>query len=241
MKKLFAFLLIAVLVISLTACGSNDTPSTGDESTANHETNNNSGATENTTKDDNDSTFSGDVTEQVVRNYKVAAETDFTVVEVAGGVRISEYLGNDVIVVIPESIGGKSVVAIDGYIFANESPVRGVYVPDSVTTLTGTFPNNDDLEVVICEGVEKIIDGAFLNCEKLHTVVLGESLCELGERAFAGCKALNELYICASLTTIDSSYARMVFYKCENLTIVGESGSYIETFCTEQGIQFQAK
>ena len=233
MKRFIALVISIVMIFALVGCNSN-TQNTQGNNTQTQDT-------QNTTENTNTGTFSGEVTESVVRNYKVADEKDFNCAEVAGGVRISAYLGNDTIVVIPKSIGGKTVVAIDGYIFANESQVRGVYVPDTVTTLTGTFPNNNNLEVVICEGVEKIIDGAFLNCANLHTVVLGDALNELGERAFAGCKALKELYIAPSLTAIDSSLARMVFYKCESLTIKGEANSYIETFCTEQGLNFSAK
>ena len=154
--------------------------------------------------------------------------------------RVSDYIGNDTIVVIPETVGGERVVEIGGYIFANDSSVKGVFVPNSVTTLSATFPNNDDLEIVICEGVEKILNGAFLNCKNLRTVVLGDSLNELGERAFAGCKTLERLYIAPSLTDIDISFAHMIFYKCEHLIIEGKADSYIEAFCKENGILFDA-
>ena len=238
MKKLFAILLAVLMVVSLAACGG-DAPTQGG-STNNPTTAPTAAPTQKPTSGDS-SVYSGEVTEQVVRNYKTAKESDFKTEETAGGVRISDYLGNDTIVVIPETINGKTVVEVAGYVFANDSTVRGIYIPNTVTVLAGTFPNNDDLEVVICEGVERITDLAFHNCKNIHTIVLGNALVELGENAFAGCKKLTTLYISPTLTAIDDAYVDMLFYRCENLTITGEAGSFIESFCAEHDIPFEAK
>jgi len=226
------FLLIAVVVTTVVVgCGNAD---------VNNGNINNDNIDNPITDNENTNNEYDVITEEIVRNHKVTPASDFKYAEVAGGIEIRDYTGKDQIVVIPETIEGQKVVAISGYIFANDSTVRGIYIPSSITTLVATFPNNDDLEVVICEGVEKIVDQAFLNCKNLHTVILGKSLNELGERAFAGCKALTELYIAPSLININPSYSSMLFYKCENLTIKGQKDSYIENFCNEHGIPFVA-
>ena len=238
MKKLTCIILALMLCLSLAACGESQNTPTGEGGTT-EPSSATTAPTEATTSQDIPAT--GELTEEFLRNYPVAPASDFECEPCEGGIRISSYVGNDDIVVIPETINGQAVVAIAGYLFANESTVRAVYVPSTVTVLSGTFPNNENLEIVICEGVEKILDQAFLNCKILHTVVLGNALAEIGERSFAGCKELKELYIASSLTTIDADFARMVFYKCENLTIHGKAGSYIETFCSAQDIPFVAE
>lgn len=238
MKKLFVILLVALMVVSLAACGG-DEPTQGN-APSNPTSNPTAAPTQKPTSGDS-SVYSGEVTEQVVRNYKTAKESDFEVAEVTGGVRISGYNGNDTIVVIPETINGQKVVEIGGYIFANDSTVKGVYIPEDITKLPVVFGNNKNLEVVICEGVETIGNNAFINCEALHTVILGDNLTAIGESAFYNCVSLKELYIASTVEEIDEDYALTIFLWCENLTITGEAGSFIESFCAEHDIPFEAK
>lgn len=179
------------------------------------------------------------ITEKIVRNHKKTQASDFEYAEVSGGIEIRKYTGNDAIVVIPETIEGEKVVAI-GYTFANDSTVRGIYVPNTVKK-SGVFGNNNDLEVVIFEEVEEILDNAFNSCTKLHTVVLGNSLKSIGENAFFYCVNLKELYIAPTLINIDEIIAPTIFYLCDKLTITGEKGSYIENFCNTQNISFVAE
>ncbi len=181
------------------------------------------------------------ITEDVVRNHKVTPISDFTYAEIAGGIEIRNYNGTDDIVVIPETINGQNVVSVGGYVFANESGVKGVYIPNTVKEIGATFANNKKVEVVVCEGVEVIRASTFLNCTELTNVILGDVLKELGDKAFAGCTKLNELYIAPSLKNIDESNKRMMFYRCSNLTLHGKSGSYIEIFAKEQNIPFVAE
>lgn len=228
------------MLLTFAGCGTNEDPTPDDEVKSTQETESTPDDTKETVGGSDDSVFDGEVTEDAVRNYKVADEGDFSVYDVSDGVCVSAYNGDDTIVVIPETIGGKAVVAIESYLFANDSEVRGVFVPNRVKELEATFGNNKCLEVVICEGAEKILAYTFINCKNLHTVVLGESLNELGDCAFGGCDNLTELYIAPTLTAIDEEFSFMVFYSSEKLTIKGEAGSFIEGFCNEQGIAFEA-
>lgn len=243
MKRVCILSLILALLLSFVACGSGSDDERVDD---NKTTQSAEKDPDNTQKKDDDddkpSVFGGDVTEEAVRNYKVADESDFKYEEADGGIRISEYLGNDTIVVIPETIEGKAVVEIAPFTFANdeEPDVKGVLIPAGVKELSSTFGNNKSVEVVICEGAEKILDNTFINCPKLHTVILGNALNELGNCAFGACGSLTELYIAPTLTGIDEEYSCMVFYGSTKLTIKGEAGSYIETLCEQEGIPFEA-
>lgn len=239
MKKIIAIMLIAALAISLTACGAKDTPPTDGGNSAVQETENQLPAVEPTTEGSS-AVFEGAVTEQIVREYKVASESDFSYDETADGVRITGYVGEDTIVVIPEKIAGKPVVGMSIAAFGNDCAVRGVLVPSGVKELNGAFANNENLEVVIWESAEIAGANLFNSCIGLHTVVFGDKLRDIGENAFGFCFSLKELYIPASVVELDDRIALTIFGLCRELTITGEAGSYIETFCAEQGIPFRA-
>jgi len=62
----------------------------------------------------------------------VCPAEDLSFEEMDGGVRITGYVGDDVIVVIPDSIGGKTVLEIAEEAFKDITALRAVCVPESV-------------------------------------------------------------------------------------------------------------
>ena len=235
MKSLFKLVALVIVTLLLFGCGNSaekaSSPTQNSEN--NQESENN--------QIDGTNIPKGELTEEDVRNHNVAKESDFEYDDTVGGVRIWKYTGSDTIVVIPESINGKKVVEIGGLVFGNDSNVRGVLIPSGVKEITQLFTNNDDLEVVICENVEIIGEGTFNNCRSLHTVILGDKLTEIGNSAFFACGKLKELYISPSVTQIDEVASNTAFFWCDSLTIVGEKGSFIESFCAERNIPFREK
>lgn len=230
MKKIILSLIVGFLILGLAiGCGKNNT-------TNNSDTNNDVNV--NDTNQNNN--LPEKITESLVRNYKVAHASDFEYEETDGGIKIKKYIGNDLIVVIPESINGKSVVEVKSYLFANESNVKGVYFPKTIEKLKYTFTNNDDIQVVIAEGIEQILDSVFLNCKSLHTVVLDDSLQELGYFSFATLPNLKEVYISANMNKITEELEGSLFSNCPNLTIKGKSGSNIENYANKHNIRFEA-
>ncbi|MCH5300978.1 MAG: leucine-rich repeat protein [Ruminococcus sp.] len=236
MKKLIAILLALSLLLMFAACGSGSDSGTGNDSQSVQEAGNVS----------DNSVYEGELTEESLRNYKVAPESDFKycidIEDDGNGVSVTGYTGKDTVVVIPETIDGQPVTEVCCWDFANDSPVRGVYCPPSVKRI-GAFGNNDALEIVICEGAEELLESAFIGCSRLRTVVLGDNLKKINGAAFGVCKSLTEVYIAPSMTEVEvdytSSYA-MVFFGADNLTVKGEEGSFIESFCEEQGVPFEA-
>ena len=65
------------------------------------------------------------------KQNQAAPDSAFTVSDYEGGVKINAYVGNDNIIVIPESIGGKTVLAIGEGAFSSAF-IRAIYVPNSV-------------------------------------------------------------------------------------------------------------
>jgi hypothetical protein len=181
------------------------------------------------------------ITEELLRSMPENPASDFTYansIKVRDGIRIDSYIGSSDIVVIPATIDGKTVVEIADYVFANDSIVRAVYIPDSVEKISQLFANNKHIEIVIADGVKEISEFAFGSCSVLREVVLGNHLTMLDEYAFYACKSLIKVNISATLTAMTEKQAASAFFGCKNLTIYGEAGSYIEEICQKQGIPF---
>ena len=235
-KAISILLLIACLLLSLTACGGDPTPSGNTPGTSDAPSASDAPSSEAPTeKVDPDAP----ITEEMLRNHPVAPAEDFSYDVEDTGVTIRGYEGEDTIVVIPAEIEGKTVTNFKDYVFGSYSTVRAVLVPDTVETIGEVFMNNSVLELVICEGVTKLAGLTFGNCPALREVVVGENLQEIvGLGAFADCPKLETVHFTNSLTKIDSEYT---FAGCDSLTIYGPAGSYIETFAKENGVPFQVE
>ena len=127
-----------------------------------------------------------------------------------------------------------NVTSIGGSAFYNCPSVETLTVPASVTTigssafsgLTGlktlnfyakTVPGSNfgslPIENMDLTGVESIAAYAFLNCAKLKTVVLTNSLRIIGYEAFCGCKLLQQITLPSSINSIDAA----AFVNCTGL------------------------
>ena len=235
---IIAVIAMVIATILLVVNNNNNKASTND----NGDQNLNSNVTnDNITVVDNDNNKYDVITEDIVRNHNVTPISDLKYEVRANGVAITGYIGNDDIVVVPETINGQNVTEMTVASFGNECTVKGLYIPNTVKVISGICAGNTHIEVVVCEGVEIIGDNTFNSCTSLKTVVLGDSLKSIGENTFVFCSNLKELYIAPTLTTIDARIAPTVFYLCDSLTLHGKTGSYIETFAKEQNIPFVAE
>ena len=246
MKRMFIVMLALLMTLSMAACGNGASDGDSDKTTK--------PAIDTTKPAGNHTTdpsethpklpVTGEVTEELLRNHPVASGSDFTYSssrKVRGGICIDSYTGSDDIVVIPATIDEKPVVEIAYYVFANDSHVRAVWVPDSVETISGMFGNNANLEIVIAEGAKEVVEFAFGYCFALREVVFGDQLEKIDKHAFSSCESLVKLNIPASVTEMTEMQYLTAFMGCTNLTIYGEAGSYIEEICQQQGIPFVAE
>ena len=170
MRQLMMWMLTMAMLVALVGCGGSPVSNNDDVMQTSQGGGDHSAAVEETEPGDG-GVFTGEVTESVVRNYRVASENDFEYGVTEGGVRVTKYIGSDSIVVVPDTIEGEKVVELSALLFGNDSTVRGVLVPDGVKSLEGTFTNSSKIEVVICENVQVLGEGVFNNCISLHTVV----------------------------------------------------------------------
>ncbi|QQO08177.1 leucine-rich repeat protein [Breznakiella homolactica] len=158
----------------------------------------------------------------------------------------------DPVVVVPEQIDGKVVIAIGANAFENKNTLTEVYLPDAIreigdyafftcTNLTSislpaattigdsAFSTCTNLTSISFPAAATIGDGAFSTCTNLTSISL-PSATTIGENAFAVCTNLTSISL-PSATTIGES----VFFHCTNLTsislpvatTIGEAAFYV--------------
>ena len=128
---------------------------------------------------------------------------------------LEEYHGGAEDVVIPNEIYSYTVVSIAENTFSNNTTIKSVTIPESVTNI-GAY--------------------SFYGCSNLESAVIPSSVTAIKAATFYGCTNLHEVTIPASVTQI----AANAFNGCEDLTIKVESGSYAETYAAENGIHIES-
>ncbi|MBQ9372485.1 MAG: leucine-rich repeat domain-containing protein [Thermoguttaceae bacterium] len=139
--------------------------------------------------------------------------------EIKGGVAIT---GLDPVVaedckklIVPSSIGGKSVVKIDDFAFKDCSSLTNVVIPNSVQSIgDSVFSNCSSLtSVVIPNSVQSIGDSVFWGCSSLTSVVIPDSVQTIGSWAFSWCASLTSVVIPDGVQSI----GRCAFWSCSSL------------------------
>lgn len=219
MKKILAFAIAALMILSLAACSkSNDGTKVGNQN-------------------NDDALVPAD--EMVYENLTYGINADNGLFEITGYVRT----GTDQIdIVIPEEIEGRDVVGIaDGAFISTAAYIKSVTLPSTITYIgahafygckyitsitlpasvteirAGAFEECVALETVtFSENLVTIGDGAFKNCEVLKNVTLPAKLATIGDAAFWGCKAFTEIAIPESVTEMGDA----AFFECDVLAKV---------------------
>ena len=203
-----------------------------DNNTNNNESNNNISNNENNKEDNKE------ITLEALMNAPESPEEDFDVIDYGDGdVILEQYLGDDEIVVIPESLG---ISKISSYVFGYKSPVKAVKLADSIKVLEPrVFATNEILEIFVAgKGLIEISEATFQSCAKLREVVLNEGLKTIYGLTFTSCSNLKKVEIPDTVTYIQAG----TFYSTpDDLTVIGKSGSIAESAATEDNVNFQAK
>ncbi len=141
-----------------------------------------SGSSDGSTGTDNSEPVSENSTDGSSTNaaQQNVSDEQFSVKNEDGGVEIVKYLGEGGEVVIPEQIGGKTVVEIGDGAFRGCAGLTSVTIPGCV---------------------EDIGDEAFYNCSELRMVTIYDGVSEIGDRAFGG-TALRGIYVPPSIDDI---------------------------------------
>ena len=126
-------------------------------------------------------------------------ESKFSVEDVDGGVSITKYetglLSLQKNIEIPETINGKTVVAISKDAFAWNIYTTSISIPDTVKTIGNS---------------------AFYDCRSLKSIEMSPNVTEIGDSAFESCYSLKKIDVPTVLVKMGSN----VFNDCKSLTSV---------------------
>ena len=179
----------------------------------------------------------------------IVNKDDYLFYTVEGTHYLVGYVGNDVILTLPESYNGKSyemnlyafygcsgltsvtipnsVTSFGDSAFSGCSGLTSVIIPNSVTSIgNSAFYNCRGLtSVTISDGVTSIGYGAFENCSGLTSVTIPNSVTSFGDSAFSGCSSLTSVTIPDSVTSI----GKLAFSGCsgiESLVVTAGNKKY---------------
>ena len=137
-----------------------------------------------------------DSTETVSVQGSVASASDAWKFQIEGDeITITDYIGTDQDVVIPEEIGGKTVVKLNSGIFSGKA-ITSVVIPDTVTEIgRSLFMGCKQLEnVELSNQIKEILGSTFEDCSNLKEITLPESLEYFNTSAFTD-TGITELFI----------------------------------------------
>ncbi len=130
----------------------------------------------------------------------------YTLKRTGEGIVLYDYRGNDSEIVIPSVIGRTAVIAIGDSAFGLSLMLGKTYEALMGKTMyslfmkTGTYEYdvkvtsfNNLKGVVISEGIKRIGDFAFYERDNLSYICIPDSVTDIGEGAFTGCKSLTEI------------------------------------------------
>jgi len=144
------------------------------------------------------------------------------------GVKLISYSGDSATVVVPDTVGGKSVLALGAEVFAGK-PVTSVSLPDSIKHIEkGAFAKCEALFVLrlpfVGDGAEITHFGHIFGADGyeqhavkvpgcLDVVIISGDIGRIESNAFAGCKGISAVCLPETVTEI----GEFAFYECRDL------------------------
>lgn len=233
MKRLVSLLCVFLILVSLTACGNDEsTPGFSEVGTSPNESSSQAYETTEGTV----SVFE-DPLVQSVMNQAENPESDFSISDFSDGTsHVYKYIGDGDIVVVPSKLKGGDVTSLASFSF-QRADVRAVRLADSVEEIDlSAFSFCNKLEVFVAgSGLKEIGIGAFQECPNLRIVILNDGLETIEYGAFSN-TGLLRIKIPESVTKIgDDAFEGA----SADLVIVGKAGSVAETYARENRIIFE--
>ena len=157
--------------------------------------------------------FSGTYTyEDCTFTYEVTEDENGTEATITGASSESTSI------VVPDTIDGATVTAIDDAVFKGNTTLQTITLPDGITSLgeSAFYGCTALTSIDLPDGITSIQSYTFYNCSDLEEVDFPESLTSIKTYAFYNCESLKELPFPNTLTAI-YEYA---FANCPSITYV---------------------
>ena len=163
------------------------------------------------------------------------SDTNFKFAETEGGIVLTDYLGENESLIIPDEIDGKKVIALNGT-FCTDSKIKNVRIPEGVRSIDYmTFWHCISLEKIeMPDSMVSIGNAAFEGCISLKKVKMGKNVKEILPYAFRACYLLERAELNDGLEFIgENAFADCVKLRSCNIpasvrVIGGVSGKSIE-------------
>lgn len=115
---------------------------------------------------------------------------------------------------VPSHIGDFAIVKISNNVFKDQTNLRTIEVPDTVTEIgASAFENCSALTSMVINNVTEIGANAYKGCTKLEEITAGSAE-NIGDSAFEACSALVDIPLHEGLKTIGDK----AFAECSKLT-----------------------
>ncbi|MBQ7652049.1 MAG: leucine-rich repeat protein, partial [Victivallales bacterium] len=169
-------------------------------------------------------TYEGHLRFRPVGSVDFSFTLPVAMVKAVNGVSYLQLLGKSHIVncdgsgemTVPDELDGKPVISMYGGVFAGNTGITSVALPDTLQELpAGCFAGCTGLvSIKLPNGIAEIGDGTFEGCSKLAAIDLPDSILHVGANAFKGCTALKRLILSRNLLSIGEN----AFQRCSGLT-----------------------
>ena len=132
-----------------------------------------------------------------------------------GTVEITEYIGGDSTVIVPETIKGKKVTRLGDDSFAFCSGMDSIIIPDSITSIGDfAFYYSQNLSgIIITDSLKSLGKSAFKNCTGLTDIELPDGITSISENMFDSCTSLKSIAYSDNVTTV----GKYAFANCPSL------------------------
>ena len=204
MKKILAFILAAILLVSLVSCSKDGEETEGNEIEA--------AVAEQIYTDASGDKFAYEVDETggyaitgfisgSDKPHKVEVPSEIENVEVSGIAAEAFKVSN----LISEIVLPSSVKYIGQHAFFGCMYLTNVTMADSVTVIgVGAFESSSALKsITLSKNVTVIADYTFRNCSALESITLHDGITDIGESAFFACTSLKEVTVPATVKDIE--------------------------------------
>ncbi len=171
----------------------------------------------------------------------VNASDGFTYADRGTYIVITKYSGSSSSVTIPSSYNGKPVTEIGARTFYNNTSIKSVTIPSTVTVIgSGAFMKCTNLtDIIIPDSVVGMTDA--FGWSGLENVYIGKNVKRISNQTFQSCEKLKKVTV-ANPNIIwgngSESVGTINLSGTPNFTICAPAGSTSETFAKNNGFDF---